>query len=217
MRIRIRIIRTFSLPFLYVHPRAAPVSLTPRHVCIRNPGGVRFGSAEIYDVIEHCFAPAATHAGHTVVDCLAVGQRIADGDERVILFVKLLEGQVLTGELENRIRTEVRARRSARHVPARVSTVQSYCFPRPCWFSCASLSRSPAGEPRTGRDATTLFAHVGVFWTVTQIIQVDDIPYTVNMKRVEVPVKKVSYGLPFIPPPATPSVPRYCSGLPRLS
>ena len=90
---------------------------------VRNPGGVRFGSAEIYDVIEHCFAPAATHAGHTIVDCLAVGQRLADGDERVILFVKLLEGQVLTTELEARIRTEVRTRRSARHVPARVSCV----------------------------------------------------------------------------------------------
>lgn len=121
MRIRISDIRASFL--LYIHPRAAAISLTPRHVCIRNPGGVRFGSAEIYDVIEHCFAPAATHAGHTIVDCLAVGQRLADGDERVILFVKLLEGQVLTTELEARIRTEVRTRWSARHVPARVSCV----------------------------------------------------------------------------------------------
>ncbi|KAI0722938.1 acetoacetate-CoA ligase [Earliella scabrosa] len=115
---------------------------------VLNPGGVRFGSAEIYDVIEQCFAPAATHAPHTVVDCLAVGQSVAGGtDERVILFVKLLEGQVLTEELEKRIRSEVRARRSARHVPAR-------------------------------------------------IIQVEDIPYTVNMKRVEVPVKKIINGAP---------------------
>ncbi|EJF61261.1 acetoacetate-CoA ligase [Dichomitus squalens LYAD-421 SS1] len=115
---------------------------------VLNPGGVRFGSAEIYDVIEHCFSPAATHAGHTIVDCLVVGQSIASGtDERVILFVKLLEGQVLTAELENRIKSEVRARRSARHVPAR-------------------------------------------------IIQVEDIPYTVNMKRVEVPVKKIINGAP---------------------
>ena len=88
---------------------------------VRNPGGVRFGSAEIYDVIEHCFSPAATHAGHTIVDCLVVGQSIAGGtDERVILFVKLLEGQVLTAELEKRIKAEVRTRRSARHVPAKI-------------------------------------------------------------------------------------------------
>ena len=76
---------------------------------------MRFGSAEIYDVIEQCFAPAATHAPHTIVDCLVVGQSIQGGaDERVILFVKLLEGQVLTEELQKRIKTEVRARRSAR-------------------------------------------------------------------------------------------------------
>ncbi|CDO76278.1 hypothetical protein BN946_scf184470.g36 [Trametes cinnabarina] len=113
-----------------------------------NPGGVRFGSAEIYDVIEHCFAPSTTHTAHTIVDSLVVGQSIAQGtDERVILFVKLLEGQVLTEELEKRIKAEIRARRSARHVPAR-------------------------------------------------IIQVDDIPYTVNMKRVEVPVKKIINGAP---------------------
>lgn len=85
---------------------------------------MRFGSAEIYDVIEHCFAPATTHAAHTIVDCLVVGQSIAHGsDERVVLFVKLLEGQVLSAELQARIKAEVRARRSARHVPARVSTM----------------------------------------------------------------------------------------------
>ncbi|KAI0335499.1 acetoacyl-CoA synthetase [Cubamyces sp. BRFM 1775] len=115
---------------------------------VLNPGGVRFGSAEIYDVIEHCFAPTTTHAAHTIVDSLVVGQSIAGGtDERVILFVKLLEGQMLTEDLEKRIKAEIRARRSARHVPAR-------------------------------------------------IIQVDDIPYTVNMKRVEVPVKKIINGAP---------------------
>lgn len=90
-----------------------------------NPGGIRFGSAEIYDVIELCFSPAVSHAGHTIVDCLAVGQSIAKGtDERVILFVKLLEGQTLGADLEKRIRAEIRARRSARHVPAEV---RRYC------------------------------------------------------------------------------------------
>ena len=88
----------------------------------RNPGGVRFGSAELYDVIDMCFAPNATHHAHTVVDCLAVGQSIADGtDERVILFVKLLEGEALSDDLVKRIKHEIRTRRSARHVPCEVS------------------------------------------------------------------------------------------------
>ncbi|KAI0347561.1 acetoacetate-CoA ligase [Trametopsis cervina] len=115
---------------------------------VLNPGGVRFGSAELYDVIDLCFAPEATHSAHTVVDCLAVGQLIASGtDERVVLFVKLLEGQTLTEALISRIKYEIRARRSARHVPA-------------------------------------------------LIIQVNDIPYTINGKRVEVPVKKIINGTP---------------------
>lgn len=89
---------------------------------ISNPGGVRFGSAELYEVIDMCFAPEASHHAHTIVDCLAVGQSIAQGaDERVILFVKLLEGETLSEELEKRIKHEIRTRRSARHVPAKAS------------------------------------------------------------------------------------------------
>lgn len=86
----------------------------------RNPGGIRFGSSELYDVIDLCFS--STTADLAVVDCLAVGQSIDRGsDERVILFVKLPEGQMLSAALERKIRTEVRVRRSPRHVPARVS------------------------------------------------------------------------------------------------
>ena len=57
---------------------------------------MRFGSAELYDVMDMCFGPDSTHHAHTVVDCLAVGQGIEQGtDERVVLFVKLLEGEEL--------------------------------------------------------------------------------------------------------------------------
>lgn len=96
----------------------------------RNPGGVRFGSAELYDVIDLCFSPEATHHSHTIVDCLAVGQSIAQGtDERVILFVKLLEGENLTEELEKKVRHEIRTRRTARHVPAKVGELNLACRP----------------------------------------------------------------------------------------
>ena len=88
----------------------------------RNPGGVRFGSAELYDVVELAFKPSdSLPAQHVISDCLAVGQKIAGGtDERVILFVKL-EGERCSEELVKKIKTEIRARRSARHVPERVS------------------------------------------------------------------------------------------------
>jgi len=87
----------------------------------RNPGGVRFGSSEIYDVLDTCFVSA-----DSPVDAVAVGQKIDGGvDERVVLFVKLPPGQTLSNDLEGKIRVEIRKRRSPRHVPARVS-VRSY-------------------------------------------------------------------------------------------
>ena len=46
-----------------------------------NPNGVRFGSAEIYNIVE-CFTEVA--------DSLCVGQKSpVDGEERVILFLKV--------------------------------------------------------------------------------------------------------------------------------
>jgi len=88
----------------------------------RNPGGVRFGSAEIYDVIELCFSPSVmANLAHVIVDCLVVGQSIDRGaDERVILFVQLTEGATLSIDLEKKIKAEVRMRRTPRHVPAMV-------------------------------------------------------------------------------------------------
>jgi len=56
-----------------------------------------------------------------VTDYLAVGQKTDGGaDERVILFVKLPMGQEISDQFEQKIKAEIRARRSPRHVPARV-------------------------------------------------------------------------------------------------
>ncbi|KAL4075852.1 hypothetical protein J3A83DRAFT_4089711 [Scleroderma citrinum] len=116
---------------------------------VLNPGGVRFGSSEIYEVLEACFAPVPGHTtADKIEDALVVGQAIGGGvDERVILFLKLSGGKLLSMDMETKIKAEIRARRTARHVPAR-------------------------------------------------IVQVQDIPYTLNGKRVEVPVKKIINGAP---------------------
>ncbi|KDQ16356.1 hypothetical protein BOTBODRAFT_31043 [Botryobasidium botryosum FD-172 SS1] len=93
---------------------------------VLNPGGIRFGSAEIYEVLDLCFSsstasPNAALPSHTIVDALVVGQSIQGGlDERVILFVRLPDGEVLGEELQSKIRAEIRARRSPRHVPAKI-------------------------------------------------------------------------------------------------
>lgn len=88
---------------------------------LRNPGGIRFGSAEIYNVLDTCFKHDTQNDPSLVVlDYLAVGRSFKSGtDERVIVFIKLLEGKTCLDDLKYRTKGEVCARRSAQahHVP----------------------------------------------------------------------------------------------------
>ncbi len=78
-----------------------------------NPGGVRIGTAEIYNQVEQL---------DEVVEAICIGQAW-DDDVRVVLFVRLAEGVVLDDDLEKKIRTKIRTGASPRHVPARIVTV----------------------------------------------------------------------------------------------
>jgi len=57
---------------------------------------------------------------HSVDDCIAVGQKLPDGDERVVLFVKPLQGKQLEPALVKRIQEAIKDRLSRRHVPAKI-------------------------------------------------------------------------------------------------
>jgi acetoacetyl-CoA synthetase len=85
-----------------------------RSDAVLNPGGVRIGTAEIYRQVEQL---------HEVLESLVVGQQW-DGDERVILFVRLREGLALDTTLEQRIRDHIRRNTTPRHVPARIIAVR---------------------------------------------------------------------------------------------
>ncbi len=78
-----------------------------------NPGGVRIGTAEIYRQVEKL---------PEVAESLVVGQDV-DGDQRVVLFVRLNDGETLSDEMVERIKTTVRQGASPRHVPAKVLEV----------------------------------------------------------------------------------------------
>jgi acetoacetyl-CoA synthetase len=78
-----------------------------------NPGGVRIGTAEIYNQVEQL---------EEVLEAICIGQDF-DDDVRVILFVRLKEGVVLDEALEKRIKTKIRTGASPRHVPAKVIEV----------------------------------------------------------------------------------------------
>ena len=83
-----------------------------------NPGGVRIGTAEIYRQVETI---------PEVLESLVIGQRIpgsADGDVRVVLFVRLVEGASLDGPLVDRLRKRIRDGASPHHVPRVVLAVR---------------------------------------------------------------------------------------------
>lgn len=103
---------------------------------VLQPSGVRIGTAEIYNQIDKI---------EEIVDSLAIGQKW-QGDQRIILFVKLAEGLSLNEELEKTIKKTLRENASPRHVPAK-------------------------------------------------ILQVPEIPYTLNMKKVESAVTNLIHGM----------------------
>jgi acetoacetyl-CoA synthetase len=85
-----------------------------RSDAVLNPGGVRIGTAEIYRQVEQL---------PEVVESLVIGQQW-QGDERIVLFVKLADGLTLDQALVERIRGQIRANATPRHVPARVVQVR---------------------------------------------------------------------------------------------
>ena len=97
-----------------------------------NPGGVRIGTAEIYQTVERF---------GEVEDSLVIGQPWQN-DERIILFLKMKDQITLTNSLKTRVKKSIRESCTHRYVPA-------------------------------------------------IIIAVEDIPYTINGKKVELAVKQV--------------------------
>jgi acetoacetyl-CoA synthetase len=80
-----------------------------------NPGGVRIGTAEIYRQVEQL---------PEIVESVVVGQdREADGDVRIVLFVRLAPGVTLDDALRDRIKRAIRNNTSPHHVPQVICAV----------------------------------------------------------------------------------------------
>ncbi len=85
-----------------------------RSDAVLNPGGVRIGTAEIYRQVEQL---------DEVLESLVIGQDW-NKDVRVVLFVKLREGLVLDDALIDKIKNQIKANTTPRHVPAKVLQVE---------------------------------------------------------------------------------------------
>lgn len=83
-----------------------------------NPGGVRIGTSEIYQQVE---------TFSEIAESVATALR-AEGDEQIVLFVRMQPGKQLTAELAAAIRLRLRQQCSPRHAPAHI--VATNDFPR---------------------------------------------------------------------------------------
>ena len=78
-----------------------------------NPGGVRLGTAEIYNEVEKF---------EEVQESIVIGQSWKN-DIRIILFVVLNEGYDLTDEIKSKIKKEIKTNASPRHVPSKIISI----------------------------------------------------------------------------------------------
>lgn len=81
---------------------------------VLKPAGVRFGSAEIYNILTKYFSA-------TIADAVCVGRRrpLVNSDETVCLFVVMAPGAAFVrGATDAQICAVVRDQLSPRHVPA---------------------------------------------------------------------------------------------------
>jgi len=124
--------------FIMVHPVTKQIFFLGRADGVLNPSGVRFGSAEIYNVIEQ-YCPQ-------VQDSICVGQRRPTGhDETVLLFLMMAPGHKFSQAIVKDVKDAIARELSKRHVPKHV-------------------------------------------------FETPEIPTTINLKKVELPVKQIVSG-----------------------
>jgi acetoacetyl-CoA synthetase len=96
--------------FVRFNPKTGGMIMLGRSDGVLKPGGVRFGSSEIYNLLLKHFLE--------IDDALCIGRRRdTDSDETVVLFVKMSPDCVFSEALKARIREVVRMELSPRHVP----------------------------------------------------------------------------------------------------
>ncbi len=114
-----------------------------RSDAVLNPGGVRIGTAEIYRQVEQI---------DEVLESLVIGQEWKS-DVRIVLFVRLRDGVTLDAPLTNRIRAQIRAHASPRHVPEVVVAVTDIPRTRSGKIVELAVRDIVHGRPVTNREA----------------------------------------------------------------
>jgi acetoacetyl-CoA synthetase len=142
------------------------ITITERGTCIisgrsdatLNRGGVRIGTAELYEVVESL---------PEIADSLVVHLEDAEGGPgELILFVQLAPGSALDDELRSQVRARLRADLSPRHVPdnlVEIAVVPRTLTGKRLEVPVKRILRGARPEDVASRDALTDPASLDVF------------------------------------------------------
>jgi acetoacetyl-CoA synthetase len=129
--------------YIVMHSDTGGITMYGRSDAVLKPSGVRIGTAEIYNVVERI---------EGIADSLAIGQNW-EGDQRVLLFVKLNPGVQLTDALKDKIRKTLREKASPRHVPSIILEMPSAPYTMNMKKVESAVTNIIHGRPVLNRDA----------------------------------------------------------------
>ncbi|MEM3010926.1 MAG: acetoacetate--CoA ligase [Candidatus Bathyarchaeia archaeon] len=150
--------------WIIVHSDTGGITFLGRSDFTLKPSGVRIGPAEIYNIVEKF---------EEIADSLVVGQEW-EGDQRIILFVKLAPKFQLTEDLKNKIKKTLREEASPRHVPALIIEAPDI----PYTFNMKKVESAVAniinGKPVTNKDALINPESLDFYEKITTELQRED-------------------------------------------
>lgn len=129
--------------YIVIHSDTGGITFYGRSDAVLKPSGVRIGTAEIYNIVEKI---------EGIADSLAIGQNW-EGDQRIILFVKLTPGTKLTEELKEKIRKTLREKASPRHVPSIIMEMPDAPYTLNMKKVESAVTNIIHGRPVLNRDA----------------------------------------------------------------
>ncbi len=123
------------------------------------PGGIRIGTSEIYRVVEQM---------EEVVDSLVIGQKW-ENDIRVVMFVVLRGNRLLTSELSDRIKQNIKNQTTQRHVPSKI--IQVTDIPRTISGKKVEIAVTKIihGEPVENKDALANPESLSQFYNINAL------------------------------------------------
>jgi acetoacetyl-CoA synthetase len=129
--------------YVVFHSDTKGITFYGRSDAVLKPSGVRIGTAEIYNVVERI---------EGIADSLAIGQNW-EGEQRIILFVKLAPGTQLTDGLKDTVKKTLRGKASPRHVPAIIMEMPEAPYTMNMKKVESAVTNIIHGRPVLNRDA----------------------------------------------------------------